>query len=79
MAKYSKEEEAFLKQIGERIRYFRYKINLSQEKLATFANLHPTYISSVERGERNIAVINLQKIAKALKISLTELVDLEKE
>ncbi|MCD8042071.1 MAG: helix-turn-helix domain-containing protein [Tannerellaceae bacterium] len=73
---YSEEEKKFLKQIGERIRYFRYKVNFSQEELASYSNLHPTYVSSVERGERNIAIINLNKIAKALNVKLSELVEL---
>jgi len=41
---------------------------ISQERLAFMANLHRTYISDVERGNRNISLINIEKIAKALKI-----------
>lgn len=70
---YSPEERALLSQIGERIRELRRKVNLSQEKLAFAASLDRTYIGSVERGERNISVINLHKIASALQVPASEL------
>ncbi|MCD7977781.1 MAG: helix-turn-helix domain-containing protein [Tannerellaceae bacterium] len=74
--KYTPEERDFLKQIGERIKYHRLQVKLSQEKLAFASDLDRTYIGSVERGERNIAIINLQKIAKALNVKLSDLLDL---
>lgn len=46
---------------------------LSQEKLAELANLHRTYVGSVERGERNISIDNLERLARALKVELAEL------
>lgn len=64
---YKKDEKAFLLEIGNRIRDLRIAADLSQEKLAFESELDRTYIGSVERGERNISVINLRKIAKALK------------
>src|SRR4051812_15740527 len=64
---YTKDDKAFLIQIGNRIRELRMKVDLSQEKLAFACDLDRTYIGSVERGERNLSVINLRKIAKALK------------
>ena len=70
-------EEVFLKKIGERIRKLRLEEGLSQEKLAFQSNLDRTYIGSVERGERNIAIINLNKIAKALNISVSKLLEIE--
>lgn len=72
---YSKDEKIFLKQIGERIKHFRSEANLSQEKLAFTCDLDRTYIGSVERGERNISVLNLQKIAKALKVEPANLLN----
>lgn len=70
---YTKDEKSFLVQIGTRIREFRIQADLSQEKLAFACDLDRTYIGSVERGERNISVINLRKISKALKIKPADL------
>ena len=46
---------------------------LSQEKLAAFAGLHPNYIGSVERAERNISIDNIERIAKALAVPVAKL------
>lgn len=59
-----------LKKLGERIKLLRKEANISQEKLAELAGLDRTYINSVENGRRNISIINIEKIAKALEISL---------
>jgi transcriptional regulator with XRE-family HTH domain len=61
------------KQFGNRIRELRIKANLSQEKLGFETSLDRTYISGIERGQRNPSLKNINKIAKALKISLHEL------
>jgi transcriptional regulator with XRE-family HTH domain len=53
---------------GDNIRGFRNKLGISQEKLAEFADLHRTYIGSVERGEYNLTLLTLERIAKALKV-----------
>ncbi len=58
--------------VGNRIRELRKNNSLSQEKLAAIAELDRTYIASVERGKRNISIVNLEKITKALDISLSE-------
>ena len=76
---YTKEEKNFLEQIGNRIRKLRIKADLSQEKLAFACNLDRTYIGSVERGERNISALNLRKIAKALKINPSDLLNINNE
>ena len=54
--------------VGHNIRGFRHKLDFTQEKLAILSDLNINYISSVERGERNIGIVNLIKIGKALKI-----------
>jgi transcriptional regulator with XRE-family HTH domain len=74
---YSKEENAYLRLIGIRIRELRTQLELSQEKLAFGCDLDRTYIGSIERGERNISIINLRKIAKALKIEVSALLNIE--
>jgi transcriptional regulator with XRE-family HTH domain len=51
---------------GQRVRHFRKLKGISQEELADSCDLHRTYIGSVERGERNITLLNAEKIAKAL-------------
>ena len=58
---------------GERLRQVRSKKGISQEKLAERAGLHRTYVSSVERGERNISLVNIEKLAEALGVSLKDL------
>jgi len=74
---YTIKEKEFLQEVGSKIRQFRLEAGLSQEKLSFESNLDRTYIGSVERGERNIAVINLKKIAKALNVSISKLIDIE--
>ena len=60
--------------LGKRIQQLRIeKTHLSQEKFALSIGLDRTYISSVERGKRNVSIVNLEKIAKGLNISLSEL------
>ncbi len=61
--------------LGNRIRALREELGWSQEKLAENSDLDRTYIGGIERGERNVAVLNLRQIANALKISLKELFD----
>lgn len=72
MPKYSSSEKDYLKKIGKNIRSLRQRARLSQEGLAELSELDRTYIGSVERGERNVSIINIRKIAKALKIEIRE-------
>ena len=58
---------------GRRVRELRLGLKLSQEELAERADLHRNYIGGIERGERNVSLVNIEKIAKALGISLLEL------
>ncbi len=59
--------------LGIKIRELRTKTGLSQEKFALKIGMDRTYFASVELGKRNIAIINLEKIAKGLGVSLSEL------
>jgi transcriptional regulator with XRE-family HTH domain len=61
-------------QVGRNMQRIRKEANLSQEELAFECGLHRTYISGVERGIRNPTVLILDKIAKALRIPITDLV-----
>lgn len=67
----------FAKSLGIAIRNRRLELELSQETLADKADLHRTYIGMVERGERNITIFNLLKIATALDISLSDLLSFQ--
>lgn len=55
------------------LREIRAKANLSQEELADLAGLHRTYVGSVERGERNISIDNMERLASALTIDIKDL------
>jgi transcriptional regulator with XRE-family HTH domain len=61
------------KVVGATIRRLREKSNLSQEQLAAESRLHRTYIGSVERGERNVSLENIVRIAHALSVKPSEL------
>ena len=76
---YTNKDKKLLSDLGLQIRHFRSQAGLSQEKLAFKCDLDRTYIGSVERGERNISIINLAKIAEALEIKLHELLNLTDE
>jgi transcriptional regulator with XRE-family HTH domain len=71
--KVSQRNAVVLRRVGARIREIRRARGLSQERLALEAGLDRSYVGGVERGERNIAVINLDKIAKALDVPLSSL------
>lgn len=49
------------------------ELNLSQEALAERADLHRTYVADIERGVRNVSLLNIEKLARALEISLADL------
>jgi transcriptional regulator with XRE-family HTH domain len=58
---------------AENLREMRKAQGISQEKLAELAGLHRTYIGSVERGERNITIDNMERLARALDITIQAL------
>ena len=62
-----------LEKFGKKVREERLKQGLSQEKLATKAGVHRTYIGMIERAEKNITLENIEKIAKALSLNLKDI------
>jgi transcriptional regulator with XRE-family HTH domain len=59
--------------LANNLRQLRKQKGISQERLAELSGLHRTYVGSVERGERNISIDNIEALAKALKVPCTEL------
>lgn len=68
-------KQKILVKFGDRVRELRKQRGLSQEQLSFKADLHRTYIGMVERAERNITLINIEKIANALNVSVKNLMD----
>jgi transcriptional regulator with XRE-family HTH domain len=68
-------EDEILEKFGERVREFRISEGYSQEELANRAGMHRTYVSGIERGERNVALKNLTRLAQALDVTPSELVE----
>lgn len=64
-----------LKRFGETLREHRQRAGLSQEKLAAKAGIDRTYVGGAERGERNVALVNIVRLAEALNINAAELLD----
>lgn len=58
--------------VGKRVKELRNKVGISQEELADIAQLDRTYITSVECGKRNISIVNIEKLANALNVTLAE-------
>jgi transcriptional regulator with XRE-family HTH domain len=63
------------KLFARNLRHRRLQLGISQEDLAELAGLHRTYVSSVERGERNISIDNIERIATALKLEPASLLE----
>lgn len=66
-------KQNILIRFGERVREIRKEKGLSQEELAHIADLHRTYIGMIERAEKNVTLINIEKVAKALEVKVTDL------
>jgi len=64
-----------LMKFGDRVRTLRKKHGFSQEYLAQIVDLHRTYIGQIERGEKNLSLINIDKIATAFSLSIAQLFD----
>jgi transcriptional regulator with XRE-family HTH domain len=58
---------------GKAVRQKRAKLGVSQEAFADMCELDRTYIGGIERGERNVALVNIEKIAKTLRLTIAEL------
>jgi len=69
----TKKEE--LKEFGKRLRELRLQRGYSQEKLAEIAKMHRNYVGMIERGERNVTLLNIKKIARALDVEVGELLE----
>ena len=67
-------EDNILKKFGDNVREERNNQGISQEELAYRAGLHRTYIGMIERAEKNITLINIEKIAIALKVEIKALI-----
>jgi transcriptional regulator with XRE-family HTH domain len=67
--------KVILKQFGKRVREEREKKGFSQEKLGELAKVHRTYVGMIERAEKNITLTNMEKIAKALNLKLSDLIN----
>ncbi len=63
------------KKFGKKLKQMREKKGWSQEKLALTAELDRTYIPSIEKGDRNVSIMVLEKLAKALKVSIKDFFD----
>jgi transcriptional regulator with XRE-family HTH domain len=66
---------ADLKKFGNKIRLLRHQQGLSQEQLAELCGLHRTYIGGIERGERNVSLLNMIRIARALNTTVSLLLE----
>jgi transcriptional regulator with XRE-family HTH domain len=64
---------------GQKVKEYRLQKGLSQEAFAHIAELDRTYISSIEKGERNVSIIVIEKIANALNIEIAKLFEWKKE
>jgi len=69
----SSSEARILRRLGSRLRSLRLEAGISQEELAARAKMHRTYVSGIERGTRNVAAMNLVRLARALSVDPGEL------
>jgi transcriptional regulator with XRE-family HTH domain len=67
------EDKKFLRDLGKRVREQREARALTQQQVGDQCRLHRTFIGSVERGERNVSILNLRLMAKVLRVGLNEL------
>ena len=65
--------EEVLAALGRAVRKVRHERGLTQEGLAEAASIHPRYVSDVERGRRNVSMVNVERLARALAVDLPTL------
>jgi transcriptional regulator with XRE-family HTH domain len=71
----NKELERLQQAFGEHLRALRHDRLITIEQLAELAGLHPNYVGSVERGERNLSLFNIWRLAGGLEVSVSQLVE----
>lgn len=71
----NRREQKALADFGARVRKRRLELGMSQEDLGEIANLHRTYIGGIERGERNLPLLNLLRLIGALEVDSGDLLD----
>ena len=70
---YSASEKQILQQFGQRVRELREKMGLSQETMAYEAGVDRSFVGKVERGDNNVSLLKMARLAKVLNVSLVEL------
>ncbi len=73
MAKARRPAESARKRLAANLRATRSRLGISQEGLADLAGLHRTYVGSIERGERNVSIDNIERLASALDLDVLDL------
>jgi transcriptional regulator with XRE-family HTH domain len=68
-----REKPDIRERFGTAVKFRREELGLTQEDLADKAGIHRTYLSDVERGTRNLALLNIEKLAEALSMTMSEL------
>ncbi|MDH3603241.1 MAG: helix-turn-helix domain-containing protein [Candidatus Tectomicrobia bacterium] len=76
---YSSDQLKYLRDVGKAVKDLRSKAGMSQEALADLTGLHRTYIGSLERGERNVSILNIRLLANALDVSAGTLTDAKRK
>ena len=76
---YSEKERTLLLEVGASIRKFRRELGMTQEQAAEAAGINVTYLSDVERGKRNISLINLARLAEAFGMNLSDILTISSD
>lgn len=77
--RHTMDSENILIKFGRNVHLRRKELGISQEKLAEKAGLHRTYIGMIERAEKNITLINIERLANALNMSVSQLLNFRNE